>query len=127
VRQKQAREPDLRNAYAPLITGWKLWALCTFGVSGEGTGTTYRDPAFPACPQCGSPNVRLLRTRRNRPDQYACIEKDCKQRGICEITGSTGTERRRAQHRQLLIALVIFGAMAAIILTGHGAWLNSGS
>jgi hypothetical protein len=70
-----------------------LFLRCTFFV-GEGAGVTYRDPAFPACPECRSPNVRLLLTPENRPNRYWCL--DCKSRDTCVVEGSTGIERRRA-------------------------------
>ena len=76
---------------------------------------SYRDPAFPACPECGSPNVRLL--RRN---SYWCL--DCKSRDTCVVEGSTGIERRRALIRLWAILLVTLGIMAvylALVLLGH--------
>ena len=39
---------------------------------------------------------------------------------------STGIERRRAQHKMLIITLVIFAALIALMVTGHGSWLGSG-
>jgi hypothetical protein len=115
--------PD--NTYRPLITGWKLWLICTF-LAGEGEGTTYRDPAFPARPQCGSPNVRLLRTGRRRPQRYWCLETNGKSRGTCTVEGSTAIQARRAQRKMLIIVPTIFAAMPTLVLTGHGSWLGSG-
>jgi hypothetical protein len=87
---------------------------------------TYRDPAFSACPECKSPNVRLMRTRKNQPNRYGCL--DCKSQGTCVLTpgASTGIERRSAQIKMRIVMLVIFAALLAIVLTGHGSWLGSG-
>ena len=113
--------PD--NSGRPLITGWELWCKGTF-FAGEGVGVTYRDPAFPACPRCQSPNLRLLRTKKKHPSSYWCL--DCKSRDECVVTGSTGIERRRAQIKMLIIVLAVFAALLALVLTGHGSWLGSG-
>jgi hypothetical protein len=129
-------KPD--NSPRPLITGWRLWLRCT--LLGEGTGVTYRDPAFPACPECGSPNVRLLLGRRNwrlwlrRERRHAsaglnyfrCLERDCKGRGVCVVPlASTGIERRRAVIRARIYLAVFVAALLALVLTGHGSWLGS--
>lgn len=123
------------NSARPLIAGFQLWLRCTFTL-GEGIGVTYRDPAFPACPQCGSPNVRLLRTRRKQLNSYVCL--DCKSRDTCVVpdaitvaghvvmNGSTGIERRRAQIKMLVIVAVLITVLLAIVLTGNGSWLGSG-
>jgi hypothetical protein len=116
-------KPD--NSLRPLITGWRLWLRCT--LLGEGTGVTYRDPAFPACPACGSPNVRLLLTRRNKASRYVCLEQGCKSRGTCVVPlTSTGIERRQAIIRSRVIFAVVMAALLAVVLTGHGSWLGSG-
>ena len=119
---EQRPKPD--NSFRPLLTGWALWWRCTL-LAGEGTGVTYRDPAFPACPKCNSPNVRLLRTRRNKPNRYWCL--DCEKRDTCVVPlTSTGIERRKAQRKMLIITLVILAVQLALVLTGHGSWLGSG-
>ena len=81
------QKPD--NSARPLLPGWRLW-LRLFFMAGE-SGGLYYGPAFPACPECGSPNVRLLvRRRRKQGDRYQCLEWNCKnRRGPAEVTGST--------------------------------------
>ena len=114
------QKPD--NSFRPLITGWRLWLwLAAREMRGCGPlGRIYSDPAFPACPECGSRNVRL--TANNPNDWYMCLEKNCKASGPCKIEGSTGAERRRAIIRSRLIALVIFVvalALAQVFAVGH--------
>jgi hypothetical protein len=46
-------KPD-NSANLPL-TGWRLWLA---HIPNAEKGILYRDPAVPACPECGSPNVR---------------------------------------------------------------------
>ena len=80
------------------------------------SGVTYRDTAFPACPQCGSPNVWV--EHRWRVSRYICLERDCKARGPCEIEGSSGARGRRAVilHYVILAILIVCLILA---LTGH--------
>jgi hypothetical protein len=83
------------------------------------SGFIYRDPAFPACPECGSPNVRLELRRRKGPRQrYICLERNCKSRGACEVEGSSGIERRRALILYYIVA-VILAVWLIPALTGH--------
>jgi hypothetical protein len=112
IRQK----PD--NSSRPLITGWALW--WQVNMRNQEKGTSYRDPAFPACPECHSPNVRLMVTRRSKPSRYWCL--DCKSQDTCGVEGSTGIERRRAQIRTAVFFTVILAALLAfLVLTGGGA------
>ena len=111
IEQPQ-QKPD--NSFRPLITGWALWWRCTF-LAGEGTGVTYHDPALPACPNCRSPNVRLLRTRKKDLNRYWCL--DCKRQDSCVLPlgASTGIEARRAQIKMRIILLVLYAVLAVIM------------
>jgi len=100
---------NLDNSARLPLTGWKLWWRIFIQ---PGTGY-YKDRAFPACPVCGSPNVRLRALRVGQ--SYQCLEKDCKSKGSCEVEGSDGVERRKARVR---VYVYIAAFVVLIIVLG---------
>jgi hypothetical protein len=42
------------------------------------------------------------------------------------VTGSSGSERRRARIRSEVIFAVFVAVLVVLVLTGHGSWLGSG-
>ena len=83
---------NLDNSTSQPLTGRKLWWRL-FMVLGYQALFYYKDSAFPACPACSSPNVRLTGNGRS----YLCLEQDCKSKGSCKVRGATassGTRRK---------------------------------
>jgi hypothetical protein len=115
------QKPD--NSARPLLTGWRLWLRLS---APDVPLDVYSDPAFPECPECGSPNVRLTTGRKGLRltagrggNRYGCMEKNCGSKGPAEVTSSTGIERRRALIRARIIVLVPLAVLLILALTGH--------
>ena len=114
---------NLRNSTRQPLPGWKLrWRLCLRAGDGMDMLAGYKDSAFPACPDCGSPNVVLLAHgmfyARWKGQSYLCLERGCKSRGSCQVEGSDGVERRKARVRIYVFAALLV-LVTVLLITGH--------
>ena len=110
---------NLDNSTRQPLTGWKLWWRVFRRGYVFGTGH-YQDSAFPACPDCNSPNV-MLTPRYGSSSFYKCLERDCKSGGLCEVEGSDGVERRKAKVRQKVVTglLIAIFVVVGLVMTGN--------
>jgi hypothetical protein len=83
---------------------------------GQGIKSYYQDSAFPACPACGSPNVRLFAQRKGQ--SYLCLELNCKSQGPCEVEASDGVAARKAKVRTYVYLAAILVLLLVLPLLG---------
>ena len=105
----------LDNSARLPLTGWKLWWRLLLR-DGQGIHSYYKDSAFPACPACGSPSVRLVTQRKGQ--SYLCLELNCRSQGPCEVEGSDGIEARKANVRMYVYLAAFVVLLLVLMLLG---------